>query len=333
MPEEDRSMDSTRKMCIAILVPIAGVYAPAAAPAAAYPDKPVRMIVAFAPGGGSDTGARILAQRLTAALGQQVIVDNRPGASGNLGHDLAAKATPDGYTILWCSIGPMAVNTSLFRKLPYQPLRDFDPISLTADSINALVVHPSVRATSVKEFIALAKAQPGKMNYGSSGNGGAGHLSGELFNLMAGVNIVHIPYKGGGPAMLDLIGGQIQAIYATLATALGNIRSGKIRGLAVATAKRAPMIPELPTIAEAGLPGYEAGNWYGVVAPANTPRPIVAQLNREIVKALEIQEVKDAFFAGGMLVQTSTPEAFRAYIKTEVEKWGGVIRKIGLKVD
>ena len=304
-----------------------------AAAAAVYPDKPIRMIVAFAPSGGSDTAARIIAQRLSSVLGQQVVVDNRPGASGNLGHDLGAKATPDGYTLLWCSIGPMAVNVSLYRKLPYQPLRDFEPITLTADSINALVVHPGVPVTTVKEFIALAKAQPGNLNYGSSGNGGAGHLAGELFNMMAGVNIVHIPYKGGGPAMLDLMGGQIQAIYATLVTALPQIRAGKIRGVAVTRAVRAPMIPELPTIAEGGLAGYEATNWYGIVAPARTPRPMIVQLNRDILKVLETQDVKDAFFAQGMLPQTSTPEAFRAHIKSEIEKWGAVIKRIGIRAD
>jgi tripartite-type tricarboxylate transporter receptor subunit TctC len=304
-----------------------------AAALAAYPDKPIRMIVAFAPGGGSDTASRIIAQRLATELGQQVVVDNRPGASGNIGHDLGAKSTPDGYTLLWCSIGPMAVNVSLYRKLPYQPLRDFDPITLTADSINALVLHPGVPANTVQEFIALAKAQPGNLNYGSSGNGGAGHLAGELFNMMAGVKIVHIPYKGGGPAMLDLVGGQIQAIFATLASALPHIRSGRIRGLAVTRAQRAPMIPELPTIAEAGLPGYEATNWYGIVAPAGTPRPIVARLNREFVKALESPQVRDAFFVSGMLPQSSTPEAFRAYIGSEIEKWGAVIKQIGIHAD
>jgi len=304
-----------------------------AAHSQAYPNKPVRMIVAFAPGGGSDTAARIVALRLGAALGQQVVVDNRPGASGNLGHDIGAKSAPDGYTLMWTSIGPIAVNVSLFRKLPYQPLRDFDPITLSADSINALVVHPGVPAKTVQEFIALAKAQPGKLNYGSSGNGGAGHLAGELLNLMAGVKIVHIPYKGGGPAMLDLISGQIQAIYATLVTALPHVRSGRIRGIAVTRAERAPMIPELPTIAEGGLPGYEATNWYGILAPAKTPTPIVTRLNRELVKILQMPDVRDAFFAQGMLPLNSTPEAFRAHLKSEIEKWGGVIKQTGIRAD
>ena len=323
----------TRLLSAAVAGALACSSAAAVAAEADYPNRSIRMLVAFSPGGGSDTGARILAQRLSTSLGQQIVVDNRPGASGNLGHAIGAKATPDGYTLMWTSIGPIAVNPSLFSKLPYDPLRDFDTITLTADSINALVVHPSVAAKNVKELIALAKAQPGKLSYGSSGIGGAGHLAGELFNLMAGVNTVHIPYKGGGPAMVDLLGGQIQAIYATLVTALPHIKSGKIRALAVTPAKRAPMLPDVPTIAEAGLPGYEAANWYGLLAPAKTPKPVIARLNREVVKILEMQEVKDSFFGLGMLAQTSTPEEFTAYLKKELAKWNGVIKKIGIKAD
>lgn len=296
-----------------------------------YPSRPIRLILPYAPGGGSDTTARIIARHLTNALGQQVIVDNRPGGSGLLGHDLGAKATPDGYTLLWCTIGPMAVNVSLYRKLPYDPVRDFEPITLTADSLQALVVHPSVPARSVKEFIALAKAQPGKLNYGSSGNGGALHLAGALFNLMAGVEMVHVPYKGGAPAIVDLAGGHIQVMFATLVTSLPHIRAGRFKALAVTTAKRAPMVPDLPTIAEAGLPGYAASNWYGVVAPAKTPRPIVAQLNREIVKILNIKEVANTFFAQGQVALPVTPQEFREYLKSEIQKWGKVIKNIGLK--
>ncbi len=302
-----------------------------AAGAQQYPVRPVRLIVSFAPGGASDIGARILAQKLTQSFGQQVVVDNRAGGAGNIGHEIVARATPDGYTLLWCSIGPMVVNVSLFANLPYHPLRDFEPITIAADSINALVVHPAVAAKSVKEFIALAKSQPGKLNYGSSGYGGAGHLSGELFNLMTGVNVVHVPYKGGGPAMLDLLGGQIQSIFATLPTALPHIRTGKIRALGVVTAKRAPALPDVPTIAEAGVPGYEASNWYGLAAPAKTPRPLVTRLHREIVGALESPEVKSGFDTQGLLLVTSTPEAFRSFIKAELDKWGMLIRKIGLK--
>lgn len=295
-----------------------------------YPTRPVRMIVAFAPGGGSDTASRIVAQQLSGRLGQTVVVENRGGAGGTLGHDVGAKATPDGYTLMWTSIGPIAVAPSLYKKLPYEPMRDFTPITFTADSFNALVVHAGVPAKSVKELIALAKSQPDKLSYGSSGNGGAGHLSGELFKQMAGISMVHVPYKGGGPAMLDLLGGRIDAIFATLATALPNIHSGKIRGLAVTTVKRAPMLPEVPTIAEAGLPGYEANNWYGLLAPAGTPKPIIAELNREMIEALSMREVYDAFFRQGMLPHTSTPEAFGTYIRSETKKWGDLIRHVGI---
>jgi tripartite-type tricarboxylate transporter receptor subunit TctC len=321
------------RTCLSTLAALLGCSLTASAAESEYPTRPVRMIVAFAPGGGSDTAARILAQRLSSSLGQQVVIDNRPGASGNLGHDIGARSTPDGYTLMWTSIGPIAVNPSLFRKLPYDPIRDFDPITLTADSLNALVVHPSVPAQSVKELIALARSQPGKLSYGSSGIGGAGHLAGELFNLMAGVDLVHIPYKGGGPAMVDLLGGQIQAIFATLVTALPHIKSGKIRALGVTPAKRAPMLPDVPTIAEAGLPGYEAANWYGLLAPARTPKPIISRLNREVVRILETQEVRDAYFGVGMLAQTSTPETFGAYLKKEIAKWNEVIRKTGIRAE
>lgn len=298
-----------------------------------YPNRPIRLILPYAPGGGSDLTARIIAQHLTSSLGQQVLVDNRPGASGLLGHDLGAKAAPDGYTLLWCTIGPMAVNVSLYKKLPYDPLRDFEPITLTADSLQALVVHPSLPVRGVKDFIALAKAHPGKLTYGSSGNGGALHLAGELFNLMAGTTMVHVPYKGGAPAIVDLAGGHIEVMFATLVTSLPHMRSGKFRALAVTTAKRVPMVPDLPTIAEAGLPGYAASNWYGVVAPARTPQSIVTRLNHEIVKILNMKEVTGKFFEQGQIALPVTPEEFRAYLKSEIAKWGDVVNRVGLKFD
>jgi tripartite-type tricarboxylate transporter receptor subunit TctC len=298
-----------------------------------YPNRPVRIIVPYAAGGGSDVTARIVAPHLSGYLGQPVIVDNRPGASGLLGHDLGAKATPDGYTLLWCTIGPMAVNVSLRKKLPYDPVRDFEPITLTADSLQALVVHPSLPARSVKEFIALAKTQPGKLNYGSSGNGGALHLAAALFDLRAGTSMVHVPYKGGAPAIADLAGGHIQVMFATLVTALPHIGAGKFRALAVTTSKRAPMVPDLPTIAEAGLPGYEASNWYGIVAPAGTPRSIVTRLNREIVAILNMKEVTDTFFKQGQVALPVTPQEFRSYIKSEIAKWSEVVKRAGLKYE
>ena len=321
---------ATGMFCLAVALASSMAFAPTAG-AQQYPARPVRLIVSFAPGGASDIGARILAQKLTQSFGQQVVVDNRAGGAGNIGHEIVSRAMAFGYTLLWWSIGSIVVYVIRFANLPYHPLRDFEPITIAADSINALVVHPAVAAKSVKEFIALAKSQPGKLNYGSSGYGGAGHLSGELFNLMTGVNVVHVPYKGGGPAMLDLLGGQIQSIFATLPTALPHIRTGKIRALGVVTAKRAPALPDVPTIAEAGVPGYEASNWYGLAAPAKTPRPLVTRLHREIVGALESPEVKSGFDTQGLLLVTSTPEAFRSFIKAELDKWGMLIRKIGLK--
>lgn len=298
-----------------------------------YPNRPIRLILPYAAGGGSDLTARIIAEHLSNSLGQNVIVDNRPGASGLLGHTLGAKANPDGYTLLWCTIGPMAVNVSLHSKLPYDPLKDFEPITLTADSLQALVVHPSVPANNVKDFISLAKAQPGKLVYGSSGNGGALHLAGALFNLMAGTNMVHVPYKGGAPAIADLAGGHIQVMFATLVTSLPHIQAGRFKALAVTTAKRAPMVAHLPTIAEAGLPGYAASNWYGVVAPAKTPQSIVTHLNREIVKILHMKEVTDKFFKQGQVSLPVTPNEFRAYLESEIVKWGGVVKQVGLKFD
>jgi tripartite-type tricarboxylate transporter receptor subunit TctC len=298
-----------------------------------YPSRPIRLILPYAPGGGSDLTARIIAEHLTTSLGQQVLVDNRPGASGLLGHALGAKAAPDGYTLLWCTIGPMAVNVSLYKKLPYDPVRDFEPITLTADSLQALVVHPSLPVHSVKDFIALAKAYPGKLTYGSSGNGGALHLAGELFNLMAGTTMVHVPYKGGAPAIVDLAGGHIEVMFATLVTSLPHMRSGKFRALAVTTAKRVPMVPDLPTISEAGLPGYVASNWYGVVAPARTPQQIVTRLNHEIVKILNMKEVTGKFFEQGQVALPVTPDEFRAYLQSEIAKWGDVVKRVGLKFD
>ena len=248
---------------IATALPVAG------ASAANWPDRPVRMLVGFAPGGGTDATARAIAPKLTELLGQQVIVDNRPGATGNIATDITAKSNPDGYTILMGTIAALAINPSLYEKLPFDPVKDLLPVTRAVDSTNVLVVHPSVAAKSVKELIALAKGK--SLNAGSSGVGGAGHLALELFNLQTDVKITHVPYKGGGPAMIDLLVGNIQLIFATAASAVGHIKSGKIRALAVTTLKRSPLVPDLPTVAETGLKGFEANNWYGVLVPARRP--------------------------------------------------------------
>jgi len=303
---------------------------PAWAQSGNFPERPIRFIAANAPGGGLDITARAIAPKLSAAFGQQVIVDNRAGAAGSIASDIVAKSTPDGYTIMVASLGGLAVNTNLYKGLTYHPLRDFAPITWATSGSNVLVVHPSVPAKSVQELIALAKAQPGKLSYGSSGAGNAGHLAGELFSGMAGITMVHIPYKGGAPAMIDLLAGQIQLIFSSAPTAVPQVKAGKIRGLAVTTARRSLILPELPTIAEAGLPGFEADNWYGVVTTMKTPRAVIDRLNTEVVRALHAPEVKQALLTQGLEVRTSTPQEFGAYMRSEFDKWAKVIKDAGI---
>jgi tripartite-type tricarboxylate transporter receptor subunit TctC len=299
--------------------------------AAQWPERPVRMMVGFAPGGGTDATARAIAPKMGELLGQQIIVDNRPGATGNIATDITAKSSPDGYTILMGTIAALAINPALYEKLPFDPLKDLLPVTRAVDSTNVLVVHPSVAAKSVKELIALAKAK--SLNCGSSGVGGAGHLALELFNLQTGTKIVHVPYKGGGPAMVDLMGGQIQIIFATAASAVGPIKAGKINALAVTTLKRSPLVPDLPTVAETGLKGFEANNWYGIMVPAKTPRSIVMQLNKVASTALMTPEIKELLFKQGLDVAPESPEAFGAYIKSETVKWAKVVKASGLKAE
>ena len=297
---------------------------------APFPNKPVRLVIGFAPGGGTDTTARALSTKLTASLGQQVIVDNRPGHSGTIAADIVSKATPDGHTVLLGTIA-LAINPSLTKKMPFDTLKDLTPVTRAADSTNILVLHPSVAAKSVKELIALAKTKP--LNGGSSGIGGTGHLAVELFNLQAGTKIVHIAYKGGGPAIIDLLAGNIQLIFATAASSIGHIKAGKIRPLAVTTAKRSALVPELPTIAEAGLPGFEANNWNGFLVPAKTPRPVISRLNKEIAGALSLPDIKEFLFKQGLDAAPGTPEDFGAYIRSEMDKWAKVIKAAGIQVN
>jgi tripartite-type tricarboxylate transporter receptor subunit TctC len=303
-------------------------------PVTAYPAKPIRIIITVVPGGGADVTARAIGHKLTEAWGQQAIVDNRPGGNGVVGMDIAAHATPDGYTLVIGTIGPVAVNPSLYSKLPYDPVKDFEPIARAVSALNVLVVHPSVPAKSVKELIAHAKANPGKLTYGSSGVGFADHLAGELFSTLAGVKMNHVPYKGGAPAMLDLVGGNIQLIFATVSTALGSMKANRIRPLAVTFSKRVEQFAELPTVAEAGVPGFAVDNWYGVLAPRGTPRTIVAKLHGEINAILGMPDVKERLAGLGIFPFTApTPGAFGDYIRSEIAKYGKVVRESGIRVD
>ena len=296
-----------------------------------YPSKTLRLIVPFPPGGGNDIVGRLLAQRLGESLGQQIIVDNRGGAGGTIGTEATAKAAPDGHTLLVNNIS-LAVNATLYPKLPYDTLRDLAPVALVGRQANFLVVHPSLPARSVREFLALARAKPGQLIYASGGVGTAGHLATELLTMMTGIRMVHVPYKGLGPALTDLAGGHVQLTITTLASALPQMKSGRFRALAVTTAQRSSFFPDVPTLSEAGVPGYEFSTWYGLLVPAGTPRPIVERLNRETAKLLA-STLKEQFAAQGLEGSASTPEEFGAYLRNEVVKWGKVVRQSGAKVD
>lgn len=302
----------------------------ASALAQSYPAKAIRLLVGFPPGGSTDIVARIVGQKLGETLGTQVLIDNRPGAGGNLALQAAARAAPDGYTLVMGHLGTLAVNPALYTKLPYDPIRDFMPISLVASVPSMLVVHPSVPARSVKELIALAKARPGELNYGSSGAGGTPHLAVEYFKMMAGVDIVQVPYKGAGPMTTDLISGQISMTITGIPALLPNVKAGRLRALAVSTSKRLAVAPDLPTIAEAALPGYEATTWYGLLAPAGTPRELIARLNEAILRSVKQPEVAARLAGEGAEAVFSTPEEFAAHIKSEMARWEKVIRRAGI---
>ena len=298
-----------------------------------YPQKPIRLVVGVPAGGTTDVVARLVGQKLGEQMGQQVVIDNRGGAGGNIGAEFVAKAPPDGYTLFVATIGTMTINPSLYSKMPFDTLRDFAAITQLTSMPQLLVVHPSVPVKTVKELIAYAKSRPGQLNFASGGSGTAIHLAGELFKTMAGVNIVHVAYKGGGPAMTDLIGGQVSLMFDQILTALPHVQSGRLRGLAVTTEKRSPAAPQIPTIAEAALPGYAVTTWHGLLAPAGTPREIVNRLSSEAAKALQSADMRDRFAAQGVDPVSSTPEQFSAMMKTELEKWRRVIAAAGAKLD
>lgn len=303
-----------------------------AANAQQYPARPIRFIVPFPPGGSTDLLARFLAPRLTDALGQTVVVDNRGGAGGVIGAELAAKAPADGHTIVLGSPGPFTINPNL-QRVPYDTLRDFSPITLATISPFTLVVHPSVPASSVKDLVALAKARPGQLNYGSAGNGSVSHFSSEQFKALAGVDIVHVPYKGAGPAVADLTGGRLQMMFENLPTVLPHVRSGKLRMLAVGTKTRSALVPEYPTVAEAAVPGYESSTAFGVLAPARTPAPVITRLSQATVKALQAADLKEKLSALGLEAVGGTPAHYAQHLKDELAKYGRIVKAAGIKPD
>jgi tripartite-type tricarboxylate transporter receptor subunit TctC len=315
-----RSIAAALVMCAA-----SGAYAQT------YPSKPIRFVVPFAAGGGSDLVARTVAAKITEALGQAVVVDNRAGAAGTIGADIAAKSPPDGHTLLLGSNGPLAINPSLYTKLPYDAARDFSPISLVTIMPFLLVTHPSLPVKSVKELVTLAKSKPGQLNYGSPGSGSTTHLANELLKSMTGMQITHVPYKGVAPAATDLISGQVQMMSGDLSTLLPHVRSGRMRAIAVTAARRSSLLPEMPTVAESGVPGYEVSGWFGVLVPAATPQAIVERLNVAIVKGLAASDARERLGAFGGEVAVGTPEQFAAHIRTEAAKWSELIKALGLK--
>lgn len=303
----------------------------AGSPGSGYPNRPIRLVAPFVPGGPTDIVARLVGQKLGENLGQTIVVDNRGGASGAVGMEIAARSAPDGYTLVIGSSGNLAVNPSLNAKLPYDPLRDFQPITQTTSGPQMMVVHPSVQATSVQQFIALAKAKPGQLNYASGGAGTTTHLASELLKLSAGISIVHVPYKGTGQALTDLISGQVQMMMSSMLPAIPHVKAGRLRGLAVTSARRATTLPEMPTLAESGLPGFETTSWHGMLVPAKTPKAITMRLHAEMVKTLNQPDVKERFANLGMDTVGNTPEQFAAYIRNEQVKWAKVIKVAGIQ--
>jgi tripartite-type tricarboxylate transporter receptor subunit TctC len=309
------------------------MFAVGSANAQTWPAKTVRMVIPFPPGGTTDIVGRLASQKLGEALGQQVVPDNRPGAAGNIGTEAVAKAPPDGYTLLTAPGSTLTIHPSLYAKLPFDPVKDFAPVTIVAAVPNALVVHPSLPVRSVKELIAFAKARPDQLNYASTGAGQSTHLSMELFKTTAGVRIVHVPYKGSAPAVTDLLGGHVSLMFDNMPSALPHVKAGKIRALAVSTLKRSPVAPEIPTVAEAALPGFEVSVWFAVLAPAGTPRPIVDRLNQVLVKALQAQDVRERLLTQGAEPIGGTPEAFTAQMKTDLVKWAKVVKDANIRLD
>lgn len=312
---------------VLLIVALAGA---ASATAQNYPARPVRLIVPSSPGGGTDISARIIAPRLSEYLGQQVVVENRPGAGTMIGGEAAARSAPDGYTLLM-GISTLAINPAIYKKVPYDALKDFAPVSQAVALPNVLVAHPSLPVKTVKELVAFARARPGQINFASAGLGTSPHLSVELFLSMTGLKMVHVPYKGSGPGVTDLVAGHVPLMMPNMLSALPHIKSGRLRALGVTSAKRASRASDIPTIAEAGVPGYEAVQWYGVLAPAGTPRPIITRLHAEVVRVLQQSDIKERFLSDGAEAVGSSPEEFAAFIRAETGKWAKVIKDAGLR--
>ncbi len=331
---------SRRRLVLATALLAAGAALPAAAQQAAWPTKPVRMVVPFAPGGTTDILARAMAVELTKAFGQPFVVDNRAGAGGNIGADIVAKAAPDGYTILMGTVGTHAINKWLYEKMPFDPVKDFAPISLVAGVPNVMVVNAekarAQKIASVKDFIAYAKANPGKLNMASSGNGTSIHMAGELFKTMTGAYMVHFPYRGSGPALMDMVGGNMDVMFDNLPSAMQQIKAGKLTALAVTSAQRSAALPDVPTVEQAGGPalkGFEASSWFGLLAPAGTPPEVVNRIQQEVAKAIKTQDVSDKLLAQGAIPSGNTPQQFAAFIDAELKKWAPVVKASGAKVD
>ena len=315
-----------------VIVSVALGFAPAAM-AQSYPTKPVKLVVPFPPGGSLDITGRLLAQKLSEAWGQSVVVENKPGAGGNIGADMVAKSAPDGYTILLGALSTHAVNPNLYAKMPYDAVKDFAPITLIAITPNVLVVNAASPVNNVRDFVVYAKANPGKLAFGSGSNGSAGHLAGELFKVETGTDAVHVPFKGGAPATQALLAGDTQFMFDNLATAMAQVKAGKLKALAVTTAQRSPLVPELPTMAEAGLPGFDISTWYGLFAPAGTPPAIVAKWNADVTKILNTPDVRAKLMADGAEPAPNTPEQFAQMIARELSKYARIVKASGAKVD
>ena len=321
-----------KKALFALLLAVLALTAPSAM-AQQYPSKPIVLVVPFAPGGTSELISRLVAQKLTERLGQQVVVENRPGAAGNIAMEQVARAAPDGYTLILGHIGTLAVNPAMFPKLPYDAIKDFAPVSLIAAVPNIVTVNPAVPAKTLKEFLDLARAKPGSINYGSAGNGSAGHLAMEYLKRIAKADMVHVPYKGTGPMLTDLLAGQTQATFTGSSPLIPHIKSGKLRALAVGSAVRIPSLPEVPTVAESGFAGFETAQWYGIIAPAKTPPAIIQKLSVEIAQVMKQPDVIARLSGDGTVMIGSTPNEFAAYISKEMKRWGEVVHDANIKAE